>query len=117
MNGMNIRVFCVGSSIVAALLGTHTVLSHPSVFPTGTTLYKPDKAQNGYVLFGGIDGQTHLIDMDGKEVHRWEKAGFPSEMLDPAVAGGKKSHVLVQLDNGHSPYNNIMANRTIAEVD
>jgi len=38
----------------------------PSVYPTGTTIYKPDKAWSGYVIFDTIDEQgTVLIDMNG----------------------------------------------------
>lgn len=38
----------------------------PSVYPTGTTIYQPDKAWSGYVIFDTIDEQgTVLIDMNG----------------------------------------------------
>jgi hypothetical protein len=101
----------------AALLAGGSACAYPSVFPTGTTVYQPDKAYNCYVLFGAPDGKTHLIDMDGNEIHSWSRIGFPSEMIDPAIAGGKKGHVLVQLENGQSPYGNIFANRKVGEFD
>jgi hypothetical protein len=40
-------------------------------------------------LFSGGDNKTHLIGMDGGEVHRWNYPGFPSGILDPALTGGK----------------------------
>jgi len=55
----------------------------PSVYPTGTTLYEPDKAFNAYLLFstmGRLDegkpgaGETpplSLINMSGQVVHQW----------------------------------------------
>jgi len=43
------------------------------VYPTGTTIYEPDKAWSGYVIFGLPSNQgTLLIDMNGNEVRRWE---------------------------------------------
>ena len=64
------------------------------------------------------------IDMDGHEVHRWDKWGFPSEILDPAITGGKKGELLVQLTNAGAasgvapaPFGGIFTNRTIGELD
>ncbi len=38
----------------------------PSVYPTGTTIYQPDKAWSGYTIFDTIDEQgAALIDMNG----------------------------------------------------
>src|SRR5262249_6081682 len=65
-----------------------------SVFPTGVTRYEPDRAHNSYILFDGRDGKTHLIDMNGNDVHTWGCIGFPSQLLDPAVVGGQLGHVL-----------------------
>jgi len=56
----------------------------PSVYPTGTTLYDPDKAFNGYTLFSplGAKGKAvkpydspatmYLLDMNGNVVHTWK---------------------------------------------
>ncbi|HEY6529945.1 MAG TPA: aryl-sulfate sulfotransferase [Cellvibrionaceae bacterium] len=68
----------------------------PSVYPTGVTRYNPSKAYNSYVLFAGQDKKTHLIDLNGNEVHQWNYNGFPSVFIDPKLVGGKKGHVLVQ---------------------
>jgi hypothetical protein len=59
----------------------------PSVYPTGTTIYKPEKCWNGYTLF---QSELHrdngygavLIDMNGNVVNRWQGLdGFPNKML------------------------------------
>lgn len=89
----------------------------PSVFPTGTTLYDPKRAYSSYVLFSAPDGNSHLIDMNGNEVHHWNKFGFPAEMIDPAQNGGVKGHILVQLKNASSPFGNIFANQEVGELD
>ncbi|WEV36420.1 aryl-sulfate sulfotransferase [Lactobacillus sp. ESL0677] len=57
-----------------------------NVFPTGTVMFDPAKAWNGYTLFnaGGIGAV--LIDMSGKVVHQWRGLqGFPNKM----IPGGK----------------------------
>jgi len=34
-----------------------------SIFPTGTTIYDPEKCYNSYILYDGRDGRSFLIDM------------------------------------------------------
>lgn len=96
-----------------------SAFSEPSIFPTGTTIYDPHKAYNCFVLFSAPDGKTHLIDMDGNEVHRWDYFAFPAELIDPAKVGGKKGHLVVQSKNGPSPaeWGGIFANLEVSEVD
>jgi hypothetical protein len=119
---------------LALLLLPVAALANPSVYPTGVTVYDPARAYNSFVAFGAPDGKTHLIDMDGHDVHRWEKWGFPSELIDPAINGGKKGHLVVQLSHDDAPvvanfsggfsrppaaagFGGIFANRTIGELD
>lgn len=68
----------------------------PSVYPTGVTIYDPEKAYNCYVLFDGRDDRGHLIDMNGNVVKSYPYSGWPIEMIDPAGHDGKKGHVLGQ---------------------
>ena len=82
---------------LAAMLWSACVWAEPSIYPTGVTRYDPGKAYNVFVLFSGADLKTHLIDMDGIEVHRWDHNGFPSGLLDPALIGGKRGHVMLWL--------------------
>ena len=52
-----------------------------SVYPTGTTIYYPDKCWNGYTIFETA-GSTRLIDMNGNIVNVWEGlSGLPPKML------------------------------------
>ena len=80
---------------VVGLLMASAAVTGQSVYPTGTTIYDPQKAYSSFVVFAGADGKTHLIDMNGRDVHHWEKVGQPSEILDPAITGGKKGELLV----------------------
>ncbi|NTX21301.1 aryl-sulfate sulfotransferase [Burkholderia cepacia] len=114
-----------GTRIAAALssvvLASHAI-AFPSVFPTGVTKYMPDKAYNTYVIYDGRDGKTHLIDMNGNEVHTWNYTGFPSEIIDPALINGQKGHAFLQVSSTdlgamHGTSAGAFHNKEIGEVD
>jgi len=94
-----------------------------SVYPTGVTVYDPARAYNSYIIFSAPDNKTHLIDMNGNEIHTWNYAGFPGELLDPAVTGGKKGNVLIQYESikgigtSETPGQTIFRNKSIAELN
>ena len=83
------------------MLATIIALSSPiiyavvSVFPTGTTIYQPDKTWNGYTLLDAADGDgVALIDMNGNILRRWpELAGMGPYRMFPGgyVMGGNVS--------------------------
>jgi len=57
-----------------------------SVYPTGTTIYDPDRAWNGYTVLSPLGTQAVLIiDMNGNVVKRWDgynnSAGGPARVL------------------------------------
>jgi len=58
-----------------------------SVYPTGTTIYDPQKCWNGYTVFQSRmprfpRGIAVLIDMNGNTVNQWKGLhGFPNKML------------------------------------
>lgn len=83
--------------LFASALAAKAARAEPSVYPTGVTRYDPAKAYGTFISFGGADDITHLTDMDGNEVHRWNYPGQPSGILDPALSGGQRGHVVVQL--------------------
>jgi hypothetical protein len=84
----------ITAALIAALVATAN--AEPSIYPTGVTRYNPAKAYNVFILFSGTDEKTHLVDMNGNEVRRWDYKGIPSGMLDPALTG-ERGHVMVQL--------------------
>lgn len=75
--------------------------SAPSVFPTGTTIYDPEKAWNGYTVLSvlGTRGVV-LIDMNGRVVKQWDNfnvsAGGPARILPGgqvvASNGSRRGH-------------------------
>lgn len=57
-------------------------MGHPSVFPTGATLYDPARAWSGYTLFQATEHGAVLVDMNGAVVREWpELHGFPNKIL------------------------------------
>jgi hypothetical protein len=83
----------------------------PSIFPTGVTIYRPEKSYNCYVLFDGRDTKTYLIDMNGNEVNNWSYCGFPAEMINPKLTNGERGHIFAQKEP------DIFANETLLELD
>ena len=91
----------IGKTFIALglLLGmAGTASAYPSVFPTGVTINKPDKAYNGYTVLNPLRATPHgvpLIDMNGKVVHKWMNVeGQPAKVLP----GGNLLATLVHYD-------------------
>ena len=66
-----------------------------SVYPTGTTIYDPEKCWSGYTMFQATLNQIPsvgaiLIDMNGNVVNQWKGLdGMPNKMLPGGyVMGG-----------------------------
>jgi len=59
-----------------------SAFGYPSVYPTGTTLYHPDKCWNGYTL---MSMENSLIDMNGNLVKHWQTGA--SELAKPLPGG------------------------------
>lgn len=76
---MNRRTFLKSTAMGAlgAMLSPLQSLAFPTVFPHGTTLYKPEKCWNGYTIFGTevLDEGSVLIDMNGNVVRQWKEIG------------------------------------------
>ena len=60
-------------------------MTYPSVYPTGTTIYDPEKCWNGYTIFQAKEVGATLIDMNGCEVQLWQGLhGFPNTICRAA---------------------------------
>jgi hypothetical protein len=57
-------------------------MGYPSVFPTGTTVYYPEKCWNGYTIYPAIGVGGVLVDMNGNISNIWEGLhGMPNKIL------------------------------------
>jgi hypothetical protein len=74
-----------------------------TVYPTGTTLYDPEKCFNGYTLYPSMKEGVGaiLIDMNGNEVKRWSHInGFMVNLLpDGRILGGASGRVTRAYDH------------------
>ena len=80
--------------IAAFALVPGLFVAAPSVYPTGTTIYNPEKAWNGYTLHDTPDEQgAVLVDMNGAVVKHWtsiDAVPSPFRLLPGGyVMGGK----------------------------
>ena len=71
---------------VALLIYALAPIRAQSVYPTGTTIYEPDRSWNGYTVLSPLQTPAVLvIDMNGNVVKRWEglnnSAGGPARVL------------------------------------
>jgi hypothetical protein len=57
-------------------------MAAPTIYPTGTTLFDPEKSWNGYTIYIARETGAVLVDMNGTVVHLWEGLhGFPNKLL------------------------------------
>ena len=78
-------------ALVAALAAVFTLIaSAQTVYPTGTTIYDPDRAWNGFTVLSPLQTQAVVvIDMNGTVVKRWDgfnnSAGGPARVLPGGI--------------------------------
>ena len=90
--------FMIVAAAAAAAVALAPVLLYtmPTVYSTGTTIYKREKCWNGYTIYGyGADPDNpkpaiaNLIDMNGNVVHKWENIqGFPYKVFPGGLSSG-----------------------------
>ena len=57
-------------------------MTYPTVYPTGATVYNPEKCFNGYTIYQAKEVGALLVDMNGAEVKLWKGLhGFPNKIL------------------------------------
>lgn len=57
-------------------------MGQPTIYPTGVTIYNPEKAWSGYTVFPFEGEGAFLIDMNGNVVKFWKDLqGFPNKLL------------------------------------
>ncbi len=73
---MNRRKFLMTGCAAAAtaFIAPSKLFAFPTVYPHGTTIYKPEKCFNGFTVFGTeVDGEgAVLVDMNGNVVRQWK---------------------------------------------
>lgn len=85
-------------------------------YTQGVTWINADKVYDTPICFSAHDRKTHLIDINGKQLHEWKYLGLPGDVMNPALAGGEKGHLLVQYEM-FEPAVGVFGNKTVAEID
>jgi hypothetical protein len=85
---MKIRVASTAGAILAA--ASAILLAGPSVFPTGTTIFRPNRAWSGFTVLSPLNTQAVIvIDMNGRIVKQWDNyntsAGGPARVYPGGV--------------------------------
>lgn len=89
------------ASAVVLMHAFALTLAAQSVYPTGTTIYNPERTWNGYTVLSPLGTQAVLvIDMNGNIVKRWDgyvnSAGGPARVLPDggvmAASGARPPH-------------------------
>src|SRR6476660_9988895 len=78
------------SAATALMLVSALILLGQSIYPTGTTIYDPERAWNGYTVLSPLQTQAVIvIDMNGNVVKRWDgyvnSAGGPARIFPGGV--------------------------------
>ncbi|CRG87931.1 hypothetical protein PISL3812_04953 [Talaromyces islandicus] len=80
---------------------------------SGVTYSDPNLVYDTFILFTGADSVTRLIDLNGTTVHQWSFPGVPPRVLNPALTGGQKGTVALQLSESGDARGGIYANGTV----
>ena len=79
------RSISLAAALLTVALAPLTTSAAPSVYPTGTTIYNPEKAWSGYTVFVLPETGAALVDMNGNTVREWDQfsglGGGPVRML------------------------------------
>lgn len=81
----------LATALASALLCLAAVQgsTSPSVYPTGTTIYDPERAWNGYTVLSPLSsGAAVVIDMNGNVVKRWDDYNNAAGGPAPVLPGG-----------------------------
>ena len=57
-------------------------MGHPTIYPSGVTIYDPEKCWSGYTIFQAQEVGAVLMDMNGREVNVWKGVlGMPNKIF------------------------------------
>jgi len=93
-------------SAASFILSATVLYSGPTVYPTGVTIFKPEKCWSGYTVISCSgspdkhkDTSTYMIDMNGNEVKRWKNVhgAWSSKILPGGYIMGSTGRTLTEI--------------------
>ena len=57
-------------------------MGHPTIYPTGVTVYDPERSWNGFTIFQAQEVGAVLMEKNGREVNVWKGVhGMPNKIF------------------------------------
>ncbi len=66
------KVLCCMAALAVLGVGAHSAEARPTVFPTGTTIFNPEKAQKDVFILAVHPDRVAVMDRNGNEYHTWK---------------------------------------------
>jgi hypothetical protein len=100
---MKARLLRWGAPAVA-LLAAGPMAASPTVYPTGATIYQPDKAWNGFTVLSPLGTPAVIVlDMNGRVVKHWDGfdlvSGGPARVLPGGVVVAPQGNAMPRLES------------------
>lgn len=77
--------------VLIIILHSATINAFPTVYPTGTTIYDPQKTFEGYTIYNpenqNVVSEILMIDMLGNIVHTWSHSKYKLVYAEPLSDG------------------------------
>jgi hypothetical protein len=98
------RGFLRAAALAVALAAAGPMAAAPTVYPTGTTIYRPDKAWTGFTVLSALGTPAVVVlDMNGREVWRWDGfdliSGGPARVLPGGVVVAPQGDAMPHLES------------------
>ena len=92
------------AAALVALLAAGPMAAAPTVYPTGTTIYRPDKAWSGFTVLSPLGTPAVIVlDMNGRVVKRWDGfdlvSGGPARVLPGGVVIAPQGNAMPHLES------------------
>jgi len=93
-----------GAALAVAIMAGEPMAAAPTVYPTGTTIYQPDKAWNGFTVLSPLGTPAVIVvDMNGRVVKRWDGfdvvSGGPARVLPGGIVIAPKGDAMPHLES------------------
>jgi hypothetical protein len=97
-----LRRCLAGAALAVTILAAGPMAASPTVFPTGTTIYHPDQAWNGFTVLSPLGTPAVIVlDMNGRVVKRWDgfdvSSGGPARVLPGGVVVAPQGNAMPHL--------------------
>ena len=104
MQSKLLRRGLAGAVLAIAVLPSEPAAPAATVFPSGTTIYQPDKAWNGFTVLSPLGTPAVIVlDMNGRVVKRWDGfdvvSGGPARVLPGGIVIAPKGDAMPHLES------------------